>query len=57
MPTKDIDGGLTFQGYNPAILKGVKAIPKDTYSSVPFYFGGANIRSYIKPNVVATKNK
>jgi hypothetical protein len=45
-PILDIDGGYSFQGYNPAVLNGVKAIPKDTYTSVPFYFGGSNIRSY-----------
>lgn len=55
MPVKDIDGGLSFQGYNPAVLKGVKAIPKETYNSVPFYFGGANIRSYIIPSQLSTK--
>lgn len=55
MPTPDIDYGMKWQGFNPAVLKGVKAIPKDTYVSKPFFFGGANILSYIKPNVVATK--
>lgn len=46
MPVKDVDGGLFFQGYNPSVLKGVKSVPKDAYTAVPFYFGGSNIRSY-----------
>ena len=55
MPTKDIDYGMRWNGYNPAVLNGVKAIPKDTYVSVPFRFGGSNVRSYITPSQTATK--
>ncbi len=36
MPSVDIDGGLTFQGYNPRVLTG--NLPKQ---QKPFYFGGA----------------
>lgn len=55
MPIKDPDGGFVWQGYSPAVLNGVKAIPKDTYVSKPFFFGGDNIRSYIKPSQVSIK--
>jgi hypothetical protein len=53
MPVFDVDGGLTFQGYNPSVLN--NKTPKDTYSSVPFRFGGSNVRYYIKPNIITTK--
>jgi len=39
MPVKDVDGGLTFQGFNPRIL--TDKLPRDQYVSKPFYFGGA----------------
>jgi hypothetical protein len=48
MPIKDIDGGLVWTGYYPAVIKGAKALPKDTYATEPFNFGGANIRSFTK---------
>lgn len=48
MPIKDIDGGLVWNGYYPAVIKGAKALPKDTYVSEPFYFGGSNVRLFPK---------
>jgi hypothetical protein len=48
MPIRDIDGGLVFQGYDPAVLKGAKALPKDTYVSVPFYFGGSQVKTFLR---------
>jgi len=48
MPIKDIDGGLVWRGYYPAVIKGAKALPKDTYVSEPFYFGGSNVRLFPK---------
>ena len=53
MPVKDVDGGLVWQGYNPSVLN--HTTPKNTYVSKPFFFGGANIRSYITPSQLATK--
>ena len=47
MPVADIDGGLTFQGYNPKILTG--RLPKQ---EKPFYFGGNNV-----PFDLALKNQ
>jgi hypothetical protein len=52
-PIYDIDGGYFFQGYNPSVLN--HTTPKDTYVSVPWRFGGSNIRSYISPSQLATK--
>ena len=43
-PVKDVDGYTIWQGFNPSVLN--HTTPKDTYTSVPFYFGGSNIRSY-----------
>lgn len=43
MPVLDVDGGLTFQGYNPGVFKSVKALPKDQTATFPFYFGGSEV--------------
>jgi hypothetical protein len=40
MPVLDVDGGLTFQGYNPRILTG--RLPA---REKPFFFGGSQIPS------------
>jgi hypothetical protein len=44
MPVKDVDGGLVWKGFDPRVLTG--RLPKDTYVSKPFLFGGSNIRTY-----------
>jgi hypothetical protein len=41
MPFPDIDGGLTFQGYNPRIL--TDRLPKEQSVSRPFYLGGSQV--------------
>jgi len=41
---KDIDGGLVYQGFSPQTQTG--RLPVDKYVSVPFLFGGSNIRYY-----------
>jgi|TARA_R110000868_G_scaffold168421_1_gene403150 hypothetical protein len=43
---KDVDGGLVWQGFSPRVQ--TDRLPKDKYVSLPFYFGGSNIRSYIR---------
>ncbi len=50
MPVKDVDGGLVWAGYFPAVVsvKGAKALPKDTYSSVPFGFGGSQVKTALR---------
>lgn len=62
MPVKDIDGGLNFSGFSPRTITG--RLPAETYNSVPFEFGGSNIRAYtrrglLKPvgQVFSTKRK
>lgn len=45
MPVKDVDGGLVFQGFSPRTL--TDRLPKETYTSVPFRFGGSNVRTYV----------
>jgi len=42
---KDIDGGLVFEGFSPRTQTG--RLPVDKYVSVPFLFGGSNIRYYL----------
>jgi hypothetical protein len=44
MPVKDVDGGLVFGGFSPRTLTG--RLPKNTETSVPFEFGGSNVRAY-----------
>ncbi len=44
MPVADIDYGLRFQGFSPRIETG--RLPRDTYVSKPFLFGGSNVRFY-----------
>ncbi len=48
MPVKDVDGGLVWAGYFPAVIKSAKALPKDTYSSVPFGFGGSQVKTALR---------
>ena len=57
MPCYDIDGGLVWNYYRPAVFGGVKALPKETYVSVPFRFGGSNInqKPYSHPNYSARR--
>jgi hypothetical protein len=45
MPVKDVDGGLVFQGFSPRTL--TDRLPRETYTSVPFRFGGSNVRTYV----------
>jgi ubiquinone/menaquinone biosynthesis C-methylase UbiE len=45
---KNIFPNLQIQGYDPAVLKGAKALPKDTYVSVPFYFGGSQVKTFLR---------
>ena len=42
---KDIDGGLVFEGFSPRTQTG--RLPVDKYVSVPFLFGGSNVRYYL----------
>lgn len=42
---KDIDGGLVYQGFSPKTQTG--RLPVDKYVSVPFLFGGSNVRHYL----------
>lgn len=44
MPVKDVDGGLVFGGFSPRTLTG--RLPRNTETSVPFEFGGSNVRAY-----------
>lgn len=48
MPIKDVDGGLVWTGYFPAIMKGARALPKETYVSKPFGFGGSQVKTALK---------
>ena len=48
MPIKDVDGGLVWTGYFPAIFKGARALPKETYVSEPFRFGGSQVKTALK---------
>lgn len=48
MPVPDIDSGMIWQGFSPSTI--THRIPKETYVSVPFRFGGSNVR-YYAPNV------
>jgi hypothetical protein len=48
MPIKDVDGGLVWQGYFPAMFKGARALPKETDCSEPFRFGGSQVKSSLK---------
>lgn len=43
MPTPDVDQGIIWQGYNPDVLKGARALPKDQTATKPFYFGGSEV--------------
>ncbi len=53
MPVRDVDAGLVWQGYNPSVLN--NKTPKDTYVSVPWRFGGSNVRTYITPSQIVKK--
>lgn len=44
MPVKDVDGGLVFGGFSPRTITG--RLPRETDCSVPFEFGGSNVRAY-----------
>jgi hypothetical protein len=44
MPVKDADGGLVWGGFSPRTI--TDRLPKETYASVPFRFGGSNVRAY-----------
>lgn len=55
MPVKDIDGGLTFQGFSPRTITG--RLPTETYNSVPFEFGGSNLRAYTKRGLMKPQGK
>jgi len=48
MPIKDVDGGLVWNGYFPAVIKGARALPKETYVSEPFGFGGSQVKTALK---------
>lgn len=49
MPVKDVDGGLVFGGFSPRTITG--RLPRETECSVPFEFGGSNLRLYSKPEI------
>jgi hypothetical protein len=51
MPVPDVDYGLVWQGFSPSTL--THRLPKETYASVPFRFGGSNVRLY-EPERVST---
>ena len=55
MPVKDIDGGLTFQGFSPRTITG--RLPRETYNSVPFNFGGSNLRAYNSKGIFKLQGK
>jgi hypothetical protein len=54
MPVPDKDYGMVWQGFNPSVLQ--HKTPKETYTSVPFRFGGSNVRLYA-PVVKSAKVK
>lgn len=43
MPVPDVDSGMIWQGYNPEVFKGTKALPIDKTATNPFYFGGSQV--------------
>lgn len=47
MPVADIDYGLRWQGFSPRVETG--RLPRDKYATLPFLFGGSNVR-YYNPN-------
>ena len=47
MPVPDVDSGMTWQGFSPRVI--TDRLPKETYQSVPFRFGGSNVRFYTSP--------
>tara|TARA_R110002126_G_scaffold7606_6_gene37241 strand:- start:2317 stop:2502 length:186 start_codon:yes stop_codon:yes gene_type:complete len=55
MPVKDIDGGLVFGGFSPRTITG--RLPAETYNSVPFNFGGSNLRAYTRRGLLKPQGK
>jgi hypothetical protein len=53
MPVKDIDGGLVYQGFSPRTI--TDRLPVEKSVSVPFRFGGSNVRSYLPPVMPSIK--
>jgi len=53
MPVKDVDGGLVWRGYSPRTI--TDRLPAEEYVSVPFRFGGSNVRSYLPPVMPSIK--
>jgi len=53
MPVKDVDGGLVYQGFNPRVI--TDRLPVDKYITVPFRFGGSNVRTYLPPVIQSIK--
>ncbi len=44
MNHKDIDGGLVWRGFSPRTI--TDRLPKDKTATLPFRFGGSNVRLY-----------
>jgi hypothetical protein len=57
MPVPDVDYGLVWRGFSPSTI--TNRLPKETYASVPFRFGGSNVRMYQpeKPSFISKKIK
>lgn len=53
MPIKDVDGGLVWRGFSPRTI--TDRLPVEEYVTVPFRFGGSNVRTYLPPVVPSIK--
>ena len=55
MPVFDKDGGMVWQGFSPRTI--TDRLPKDTYNSVPFRFGGSNVWDYTPSSSTIPKGR